>query len=83
MLKIADFCLANYFNPKKKRPLTSRVVTLWYRSPELLLGTTDYGIGIDLWSAGCLFAEMFVGRAILPGRTEVSTFYALLIFCPQ
>ncbi|XP_058080567.1 protein IMPAIRED IN BABA-INDUCED STERILITY 1-like isoform X2 [Magnolia sinica] len=70
MLKIADFGLANYFNPNQKRPLTSRVVTLWYRAPELLLGATDYGVGIDLWSAGCLLAEMFAGRPIMPGRTE-------------
>lgn len=73
MLKIADFGLANFF-PPKKRPLTSRVVTLWYRAPELLLGSTDYGVGIDLWSAGCLLAEMFVGRAVMPGRTEVKCF---------
>lgn len=71
MLKIADWGLANSFNPNKKRPLTNRVVTLWYRAPELLLDATDYGPGIDLWSAGCLLAEMFVGRPILPGRTEV------------
>lgn len=74
-LKIADFGLANYYNPKQKKPLTSRVVTLWYRAPELLLGTTDYGVGIDLWSTGCLLAEMFVGRPIMPGRTEVTTSY--------
>ena len=74
MLKIADFGLANYYNPEKKRPLTSRVVTLWYRAPELLLGATEYGIGIDLWSAGCLMAEMFIGRPIMPGRTEVIEF---------
>lgn len=71
MLKIADFGLANFFNTGKRRPLTTRVVTLWYRAPELLLGATEYGAGIDLWSAGCLMAEMFVGRPILPGRTEV------------
>lgn len=71
MLKIADFGLANFYNPEKKRPLTTRVVTLWYRAPELLLGATDYGVGIDLWSAGCLMAEMFAGRPIMPGRTEV------------
>ncbi|XP_072952628.1 cyclin-dependent kinase C-2 C-like isoform X3 [Typha angustifolia] len=73
VLKIADFGLANFFNLEQKRPLTSRVVTLWYRAPELLLGTTDYGVGIDLWSAGCLLAEMFAGRPILPGRTEFFT----------
>lgn len=71
MLKIADFGLANFFNPKQGRPLTSRVVTLWYRAPELLLGSTDYGVGIDLWSAGCLLPEMFTGKPLMPGRTEV------------
>lgn len=71
MLKIADFGLGNYFNTGKRHPLTSRVVTLWYRAPELLLGSTDYGRGIDLWSAGCLMAEMFAGRPIMPARTEV------------
>lgn len=77
MLKIADWGLANSFNPKKKRPLTNKVVTLWYRAPELLLDATDYGPGIDLWSAGCLLAEMFVGRPILPGRTEVVNYISL------
>ncbi|KAG5612407.1 hypothetical protein H5410_023688 [Solanum commersonii] len=81
MLKIADFGLANHFNPEKKRPLTSRVVTLWYRAPELLLGATDYGIGIDLWSAGCLMAEMFAGRPILPGRTEVEQLHKIFKLC--
>lgn len=71
VLKIADFGLANTFGPNQRRPLTSRVVTLWYRAPELLFGATDYGIGIDLWSAGCLLAEVFAGRPIMPGRTEV------------
>ncbi|KAM1880990.1 hypothetical protein ACFX13_002651 [Malus domestica] len=70
MLKIADFGLANYYVQSPKRSLTNRVVTLWYRAPELLLGSTDYGVGIDLWSAGCVLAEMFTGRPLLPGRTE-------------
>uniref|UniRef100_A0A6N2K3Q5 Protein kinase domain-containing protein n=1 Tax=Salix viminalis TaxID=40686 RepID=A0A6N2K3Q5_SALVM len=58
MLKIADFGLSNYYSPKQKQPLTTRVVTLWYRAPELLLGATDYGTGIDLWSAvpACCFS---------------------------
>ncbi|KAA8546596.1 hypothetical protein F0562_002665 [Nyssa sinensis] len=81
MLKIADFGLANYFNPDKKRPLTSRVVTLWYRAPELLLGATQYGVGIDLWSAGCLMAEMFAGRPIMPGRTEVEQLHRIFKLC--
>ncbi|XP_057496087.1 probable serine/threonine-protein kinase At1g54610 isoform X1 [Actinidia eriantha] len=81
MLKIADFGLANIFQPRQKRPLTSRVVTLWYRAPELLLGSTDYGVGIDLWSAGCLLAEMFVGRPIMPGRTEVEQLHRIFKLC--
>ncbi|KAL5843672.1 hypothetical protein ACOSQ4_009630 [Xanthoceras sorbifolium] len=81
MLKIADFGLANSFSPNQKRPLTSRVVTLWYRAPELLLGSTNYGVGIDLWSAGCLLAEMFAGRPIMPGRTEVEQLHKIFKLC--
>lgn len=70
VLKIGDFGLANIYD--KNQPMTSRVVTLWYRPPELLLGSTEYGPAIDLWSAGCILAEMFAGKPIMPGRTEVS-----------
>lgn len=73
VLKIADFGLASFFDPNKKQPMTSRVVTLWYRPPELLLGATEYGVGVDLWSAGCILAELFAGKPIMPGRTEVNT----------
>lgn len=72
VLKIADFGLANFYDSKQKHPMTSRVVTLWYRPPELLLGATFYGVGIDLWSAGCILAELLAGKPIMPGRTEVS-----------
>jgi serine/threonine protein kinase len=71
ILKIADFGLATFFNPKQKQHLTSRVVTLWYRPPELLLGATNYGAAVDLWSAGCILAELLSGKPIMPGRTEV------------
>lgn len=71
-LKIADFGLANFLSARHKQPLTSRVVTLWYRPPELLLGSTSYGVTVDLWSVGCVFAELFFGRPLLKGRTEVS-----------
>ncbi|KAL1295420.1 hypothetical protein AAHE18_19G210000 [Arachis hypogaea] len=81
MLKIADFGLANYYSPNHEHPLTSRVVTLWYRAPELLLGATDYGVGIDLWSAGCLLAEMFTGIPLMPGRTEVEQLHRIFRLC--
>ena len=74
ILKIADFGLANYINVRHRQALTSRVVTLWYRPPELLLGSTNYGASVDMWSVGCVFAEFFIGKPILKGRTEVNWF---------
>ena len=71
ILKIADFGLASFFDPEQRHPLTSRVVTLWYRPPELLLGATNYGVAVDLWSSGCILAELYAGKPIMPGRTEV------------
>jgi serine/threonine protein kinase len=79
VLKIADFGLATSYQPDQSLPLTSRVVTLWYRAPELLLGATEYGPAIDMWSAGCILAELFTGKPIMPGRTEVSSFACMVI----
>ncbi|OWM67518.1 hypothetical protein CDL15_Pgr028381 [Punica granatum] len=78
VLKIGDWGLANFY---QQQPLTSRVVTLWYRAPELLLGATKYGVGVDLWSAGCILAELFAGEPILPGRTEVEQLHKILKLC--
>lgn len=72
ILKIADFGLASFYDHCQSVPLTSRVVTLWYRPPELLLGETHYGVSVDLWSTGCILGELYSGKPILPGRTEVS-----------
>uniref|UniRef100_A0A0D3G255 [RNA-polymerase]-subunit kinase n=1 Tax=Oryza barthii TaxID=65489 RepID=A0A0D3G255_9ORYZ len=80
-LKIADFGLATFFNPNQKQHLTSRVVTLWYRPPELLLGATNYGAAVDLWSAGCILAELLSGRPIMPGRTEVEQLHKIFKLC--
>ncbi|KAI4343570.1 hypothetical protein L6164_010904 [Bauhinia variegata] len=81
ILKIADFGLAAFFDPEQKQPMTSRVVTLWYRAPELLLGATFYGVGIDLWSAGCILAELLAGKPIMPGRTEVEQLHKIFKLC--
>ncbi|MBA0837351.1 hypothetical protein Goarm_009516 [Gossypium armourianum] len=81
VLKIADFGLATVFKADQKQPLTSRVVTLWYRAPELLLGATQYGVAIDLWSAGCILAELFAGKPIMPGRTEVEQMHKIFKLC--
>lgn len=74
VLKIGDFGLAS-FRSDPSQPLTSRVVTLWYRPPELLLGATKYGASVDLWSTGCIIAELFAGSPIMPGSTEVASLY--------
>ncbi|CAH9099246.1 unnamed protein product [Cuscuta epithymum] len=81
VLKIADFGLATFFNCEKSVPLTSRVVTLWYRPPELLLGATQYGVGVDLWSTGCILGELYAGKPIMPGRTEVEQLHKIFKLC--
>ncbi|XP_059654827.1 probable serine/threonine-protein kinase At1g09600 [Cornus florida] len=80
-LKIGDFGLATFYRSHENQPLTSRVVTLWYRPPELLLGATDYGVSVDLWSAGCILAELFAGKPIMPGRTEVEQLHKIFKLC--
>ncbi|CAD7076856.1 unnamed protein product [Hermetia illucens] len=66
-LKIADFGLAKIYDFEMK--LTSVVVTLWYRAPEVLLGL-PYNSAVDVWSAGCIIAEMFAAKALFPGSSE-------------
>ncbi|KHN36642.1 Putative serine/threonine-protein kinase [Glycine soja] len=81
ILKIADFGLANFIDPHHKVPLTSRVVTLWYRPPELLLGASNYGVAVDLWSTGCILGELYRSRPILPGKTEVEQLHRIFKLC--
>lgn len=69
-LKLADFGLARtYAIPL--RAYTHEVVTLWYRSPEILLGAPYYSTPVDVWSIGCIFAEMVNARALFPGDSEI------------
>lgn len=70
-LKIADWGLARSWNPDMKR-LTNKVITLWYRPPELLLGCVEYTTKIDMWSVGCIVAEMFRRSGFLKGSTEAT-----------
>lgn len=50
---------------------TNKVITLWYRPPELLLGETKYGTSVDIWSAGCILAELILGKPLFTGKTEM------------
>ncbi|MBA0799509.1 hypothetical protein Gohar_010021 [Gossypium harknessii] len=81
ILKLGDFGLANILTSKNKNQLTSRVVTLWYRPPELLMGSTSYEVSVDLWSVGCVFAEVLMGKPILKGRTEVEQLHKIFKLC--
>jgi len=65
-LKLADFGLARAFGIPMKN-YSHEVVTLWYRAPDVLLGSRKYSTPIDIWSIGCIFAEMATGRPLFPG----------------
>ncbi|KAH2416745.1 hypothetical protein KXV44_000283 [Aspergillus fumigatus] len=69
-IKIADFGMARYYGDPPPK-LTQLVVTLWYRSPELLLGAEKYGPEIDMWSIGCIFGELLTKEPLLQGKNEV------------
>lgn len=69
-VKIADFGLARQFSTSPQIYYTNKVVTLWYRAPELLLGSTNYTTQIDMWSLGCIFAELLTGEILFKGDKE-------------
>jgi cyclin-dependent kinase 10 len=69
-LKIADFGLARKYDIPAK-PMTPRVVTLWYRAPELLLQSRYHTTAIDMWAAGCILGELLLHKPLLPGRSEI------------
>ena len=69
-IKIGDFGLARIINPNLKKRITNRVVTLWYRAPELLFGENIYGSAIDVWSVGCVFSELITGVPLFKGWRE-------------
>jgi len=68
-LAICDFGLARKYG-SPLRPYTETVVTQWYRSPELLLGEKLYSTAVDMWSVGCIFAELLTRKPLWPGKTE-------------
>ncbi|XP_022644734.1 cyclin-dependent kinase 9-like [Varroa jacobsoni] len=84
VLKLADFGLARAFSPPKKdmpNRYTNRVVTLWYRPPELLLGERNYTAAVDMWGAGCIMAELWTRTPIMQGSTEQSQLTLIVQLC--
>lgn len=75
-LVLADFGLARTMSAPLK-VYTHEVVTLWYRPPEVLLGAKRYGPPMDMWSSGCVFAEMASACALFPGDSEIDTMYRI------
>ncbi len=69
-LKIADFGLSRVMSHPLK-PLTRDIVTLWYRSPEILLGCDKYSTSVDIWSLGCIFAEMYLRKPLFQGDSQI------------
>lgn len=82
ILKLADFGLARFYAKHHQLDYTNRVITIWYRSPELLLGETQYGPPVDIWSAACVMVEIFTRHAIFPGDggeiSQLDKIYAVL-----
>ncbi len=75
-LKIADFGLARAFGVPL-RAYTHEVVTLWYRAPEVLLGSKNYSTSLDIWSIGCIFAEMCMLQPLVPGDSEIDELFRI------
>jgi cyclin-dependent kinase len=79
VLKLADFGLGRAFGiPVRK--YTHEVVTLWYRPPDVLLGSTKYGTAVDTWSVGCIFAEMATGTPLFAGKNDADQLLKIFQF---
>ena len=82
VLKICDFGFARALhNSEKPAEYTDYVSTRWYRAPELLVGDVQYGPEVDIWAAGCLFAEIFNGMPLFPGDSDLHTLQLILEAC--
>ncbi|OAA44879.1 cyclin-dependent kinase G-1 [Metarhizium rileyi] len=79
-LKIADFGMARYVGDPPPK-LTQLVVTLWYRAPELLLGTKTYDAAVDMWSVGCIFGELITREPLFQGSNEVDQMSKIFELC--
>jgi serine/threonine protein kinase len=75
-IKLADFGLARAFGIPV-RTYTHEVITLWYRAPEILLGSKHYSTPVDIWSIGCIFAEMVNRRPLFPGDSEIDEIFRI------
>lgn len=75
-IKLADFGLGRAINVPL-RTYTHDIVTLWYRPPEILLGSKYYSGSVDVWSAGCIIAELILSKPLFPGDSEIDQLYKI------
>ncbi|XP_074999070.1 cyclin-dependent kinase 13 isoform X9 [Calonectris borealis] len=80
-IKLADFGLARLYNSEESRPYTNKVITLWYRPPELLLGEERYTPAIDVWSCGCILGELFTKKPIFQANQELAQLELISRIC--
>lgn len=78
-LKICDFGMARQYGSPIK-PYTQMVVTQWYRPPELLLGAKEYSTAVDMWSMGCIMAELLSQKPLFPGKSELDQLQKVILF---
>lgn len=76
ILKLTDFGLARAYGLPIKT-YTHEIVTLWYRAPEILLGQKQYSTSVDLWSVGCIFAEMCTSKPLFAGDSEIDEIFKI------
>ncbi|XP_023798372.1 cyclin-dependent kinase 12 isoform X1 [Cyanistes caeruleus] len=80
-IKLADFGLARLYSSEESRPYTNKVITLWYRPPELLLGEERYTPAIDVWSCGCILGELFTKKPIFQANLELAQLELISRLC--
>jgi len=80
VIKICDFGLSRQASQVNKR-YTPDTGTLWYRSPEILFGATNYTFPVDIWSAGCIFVEMLAGWPLFSGDSEIDQIFRICRTC--
>lgn len=80
VIKIADFGLSRIVG-QRMQTMSKEIETLWYRSPELLLGTVRYDFSVDIWSIGCIFYELAEGGVLFQTESEIGQIFEILRQC--
>jgi mitogen-activated protein kinase 15 len=87
LIKVCDFGLSRAFDSSSpdaaQEQLTDYIATRWYRSPEILFESSNYGVGIDMWATGCILAELVSGRPLFPGASTLDQLERIVSFTGQ